>query len=103
MYLVPSSSLCYLIAFGLTYDFCEAMRLKGLIVLLFWCFMPKGEKLSPKQLDQPTTCEFQNFKILELELLVFDQNPFIAKIVLLWGRNLIMGKRGGLGFDQNYS
>jgi hypothetical protein len=21
--------------------------------------MPKGEKLRPKQLDQPTTCEFQ--------------------------------------------
>jgi hypothetical protein len=53
--------------------------------------MPKGEKLRPKQLDQPTTCEFQN---LVLEFLVFDQNPLIAKITLLWGRNSIMGKRG---------
>jgi hypothetical protein len=53
--------------------------------------MPKGEKLRPKQLDQPTTCEFQNFSV---RFLVFDQNPLIAKIVLLWGRNLIMGKRG---------
>jgi hypothetical protein len=70
------------------------MGLKGQIVLLFWCLMPKGEKLRPKQLDQPTTCEFQNFKILELELLVFDQNPLITKTVLLWGRNLIMGKGG---------
>jgi hypothetical protein len=34
--------------------------LKGQLVLLFWCLMPKGEKLRPKQLDQPTTCEFQN-------------------------------------------
>jgi hypothetical protein len=34
-----------------------------------------------------------NFKILVLELLVFDQNRLIAKIVILWGRNLIMGKR----------
>jgi hypothetical protein len=25
---------------------------------LFWCLMPKGEKLRPKQMDQPTTCEF---------------------------------------------
>jgi hypothetical protein len=23
--------------------------------------MPKGKKLRSKQLDQPTTCEFQNF------------------------------------------
>jgi hypothetical protein len=58
--------------------------------------MPKGEKLRPKQLDQPTTCEFQNFKILELELLMFDQNPLIAKNVLLWE------KRKFLVFYQNY-
>jgi hypothetical protein len=44
-------------------NFCEAMGLKGQIVLLFWCLMPKGEKLRLKQLDQPTTCEFQHFKI----------------------------------------
>jgi hypothetical protein len=25
----------------------------------FWCLMPKGEKLRPKQMDQPTTCEFR--------------------------------------------
>jgi hypothetical protein len=35
-----------------------------------------------------------NFKILELEFLVFDQTPLIAKTVLLWGRNSIMGKGG---------
>jgi hypothetical protein len=28
-----------------------------------------------------------------LEFFVFDQNPLITKIVLLWGRNSIMGKR----------
>jgi hypothetical protein len=71
------------------------MGLKGQIVLLFWCLIPKGDKLRPKQLDHPTTCEF---KILELELLMFDQNPFIAKIVLVWGRNLIMGRRGSFWY-----
>jgi hypothetical protein len=35
----------------------------GLIVLLFWCLMPKGEKLRLKQLDQPTAREFQNFSV----------------------------------------
>jgi hypothetical protein len=29
--------------------------------------------------------------------LLFDQNPLIAQIVLLWGRNLIVGKRGSFG------
>jgi hypothetical protein len=42
----------FLVALGFTCNFCEAMRLKGQIVLLFWCLMPKGEKLRPKQLDQ---------------------------------------------------
>jgi hypothetical protein len=51
--------------------------------------MPKGEKLRPKQLDQPTTCEFEKCSV---RFLMFDQNPLIAKTVLLWGRNSIMGK-----------
>jgi hypothetical protein len=54
----------------------------------------KGEKLKPKQLDQPATCEFQNFSV---RVFVFAQNPLIAKNVLLWGRNSIMGKGGVFG------
>jgi hypothetical protein len=57
--------------------------------------MPKVEKLRPKQMDQPTTCEIS--KICRVRSFVFDQNPLIAKIILLWGRILIMGKGGVLG------
>jgi hypothetical protein len=39
--------------------------------------MPKGEKLRPKQMDQPTTCEFQNCRV---RIFVFDQNHLIAKL-----------------------
>jgi hypothetical protein len=39
-----------------------------------------------------------NFKTLVLEILVFDQNPLIAKIVLLWGRISIMGKGGSFWY-----
>jgi hypothetical protein len=39
--------------------------------------MPKGEKLRPKQMDQPTTCEFQKCRGRNF---VFDQNPVIAKL-----------------------
>jgi hypothetical protein len=48
-----------------------------------------------------SSCEFQsnwisqplvNFKNCRVRIFVFDQNPLIGKIVLLWGRNLIMEK-----------
>jgi hypothetical protein len=52
MYLVPSPSLCFLIAFGFTRDFCEAMRLWGQKSSSVLVFNTKGEKLRPKQLDQ---------------------------------------------------
>jgi hypothetical protein len=39
-----------------------------------------------------------NFKILVLEFLVFDQNPLIAKTVLLCGRNSIIGKQGSFWY-----
>jgi hypothetical protein len=44
------------------------MGLKGQLVLLVWCLIPKGEKLRANQLDLLTTCEFQkNFKTLVLD------------------------------------
>jgi hypothetical protein len=63
MYLVPSHYLCFLIAFGFTCNFCEAMELIGQLVLLFWCLMPKGEKLRPKQLDQLPLVNFSNILV----------------------------------------
>jgi hypothetical protein len=61
--------------------------------------MPKGEKLRPKQMDQPTTCLL---KIEKLEFVVC-QNTLITKFGLLWGRILIMGKGEFLTLDQFYS
>jgi hypothetical protein len=64
-YILSQVRTYVLIALFLLFDilvsmyFGEAMGLKGPKVLLFWCLMPKGEKLRPKQMDQPTTCEFQ--------------------------------------------
>jgi hypothetical protein len=45
-------------------------------------------------MDQPTTCEFQKYRV---RIFVFDQNPLIAKNVLLWGINSIMGQGGVFG------
>ena len=42
-------------------DFGEAMRLKGPKMIPFWCLMPKGEKLRPKQeMDQLPLENFEN-------------------------------------------
>jgi hypothetical protein len=61
IYLVPSHYPYFLIALGFTCNFCEAMGLKGQIVLLFWCLMPMGEKVMPKQLDQLPPVYFSKF------------------------------------------
>jgi hypothetical protein len=48
--------------------------------------------LNAKWISQPLV----NFKNCRVRIFVFDQNPLIAKIVLLCRRILIMGKRGSL-------
>jgi hypothetical protein len=67
--------------------------------------MPKGEKLRPKQLDQPPLVNFKNYCVLNLS---FDQNPFnskrsplIAKLLSCEGEIFIMGKGELLTFNQN--
>jgi hypothetical protein len=71
-------------------DFGEAMGLK----FPFWCLMPKGEKLRPKQMDQlPLEENFEN------RVRTFDLSKYtrIAKFGLLWGDFMIMGKGGVFG------
>jgi hypothetical protein len=69
-------------------------------MISFWCLMPKGEKLRPKQMDQ---LPLENFlKTIELELLIC-QNTLIAKFGLLWGDFMIMGKRGSFWILINFT
>jgi hypothetical protein len=67
--------------------------------------MPKGEKLRPKQLDQPPLVNFKNHYV---DLVLFYQNlldskrsPQIAKILSYGGEIFLMGKWDLLAFDQN--
>jgi hypothetical protein len=57
--------------------------------------MPKGEKLRPKQMDQPTTCV--NFKNCRVRIFVFDQNPLVAKLVSYEGEFLLWENGGVCG------
>jgi hypothetical protein len=54
-------------------------------MILFWCLMPKGEKLRPKQMDQLPLENFENSRVRTFDL---------SKLGLLWGEFMIMRKRG---------
>jgi hypothetical protein len=60
-------------------------------MILFWCSMPKEEKLRTKQLDQPTTWEI--WKIVELEFVICPKYSY-CKIWSLVGDNFDYGKKG---------
>jgi hypothetical protein len=94
-YLVPSPYLCFLLAFGFTRDFCVAMGLKGQIILLFWCLMPKGEKLRLKQLDQ---LPLVNFKIFSESILGFLSKLFYCKKCSTVGEKFDYEKRGSFWY-----
>jgi hypothetical protein len=54
-------------------NFGEAMRLKGPKMILFWCFMPKGEKIRPKQeMDQLPLENFENSRVRVFVLAKFS-------------------------------
>jgi hypothetical protein len=69
-------------------------------MILFWCLMPKGEKLRPKQeMDQ---LPLENFENSRVELL-FCQNTLIIKSLSLVGRMFDYGKKGGFESLINFS
>jgi hypothetical protein len=61
----------------------------------FWCLMPKGEKLRPKQeMDQLPLENFENSRGRVFVLAKYSYGLLLSKFGLLWGEWLIMGKRG---------
>jgi hypothetical protein len=76
VYLIPSSFLCSIFRLLLIDIFGEAMGLKGPKMITFWCLMPKGEKLGPKQMDQLPLVNFRNnrVRIFDLSKMLLLQN-----------------------------
>jgi hypothetical protein len=76
------------------------MGFKGPKMIPFWCLMPKGEKIRPKQ--QMDQLPLENFENSRIELLVC-QKSLIVSFVKSWplvGR-MVMGKGGVFEiFDQ---
>jgi hypothetical protein len=76
-------------------DFWSGNGVQGPKMILFWCLMPKGEKLRPKQeMDQLPLENFENSRVRVFVLSKFSCCLFLSKVGLLWGEWLIMGKRG---------
>jgi hypothetical protein len=63
-------------------------------MILFWCLMPKGEKIRLKQMDQLPPENFENNRVRVFVLSKYSYCLLLSKIGLLWGECLIMGKRG---------
>jgi hypothetical protein len=66
----------------------------------FWCLMPKGEKLRPKQMDQLPLVNFENNRVRTFDL---SKYSIIAKFCLLWGRIYDYGKRGSFWHLINFT
>jgi hypothetical protein len=70
----------------------------------FWCLMPKGEKLRPKQeMDQLPLENFENSRVRTFDLSKYSYCLLLSKVGLLWGECLIMGKGGVFGSLINFS
>jgi hypothetical protein len=62
-------------------------------MILFWCLMPKGEKVRPKQeMDQLPLENFENSRVRAFVLSKYSYGLLVSKIGLLWGECLILEK-----------
>jgi hypothetical protein len=66
----------------------------------FWCLMPKGEKLRPKQMDQLPLVNFENNRVRTFDL---SKMLLLQILVSCGGEFLIMGKRGSFWYLINFS
>jgi hypothetical protein len=69
-------------------------------MILFWCLMPKGEKLRPKQMDQLPLVNFENNRVRTFDL---SKMFLLQNFVSCWGEFMIMGKGEFLALDKFHS
>jgi hypothetical protein len=59
-------------------------------MIQFWCLMPKGEKLRPKQMDQLPLENFENSRVRTFDLSKYSY----CQNLVSYGRIYNYGKRG---------
>ena len=91
VYSPPSSFLRSYCLFALNWHFWWGNGVKGPKMIPFWCLMPKGEKLRPKQMDQLPLVNFENNRVRTFNL---SKILLLQNFVSCGGEFMIMGKRG---------
>jgi hypothetical protein len=66
----------------------------------FWCLMPKGEKLRPKQMDQ---LPIENLENCRVRFFGLSKILLLQNLVSCGGEFMIMGKRGSFWHLINFS
>jgi hypothetical protein len=66
----------------------------------FWCLMPKGEKLRPKQMDQLPLVNFENNRVSIFDL---SKMLLLQNFVSCGGEFMIMRKRGSFWHLINFT
>jgi hypothetical protein len=98
VYLIPSSFLCSYCLLLLIDNFWWGNGVKGQKMIQFWCLMPKGEKLRPKQRDQ---LPLENFENSRVRILIWPKCSYCAILSLvgekLWLWEKDYGKRRVFG------
>jgi hypothetical protein len=69
-------------------------------MISFWCLMPKGEKLRPKQMDQLPLENFENSRVRTFDL---SKILLLQNLVSCGGEFMIMGKRGSFWILINFT
>jgi hypothetical protein len=81
--------------FTLSWRFWWGNGVRGPKLILFWCLMPKGEKIRPKQeMDQLPLENFWKSRVRVFCLSKYSCLPLIVKTWSLVGRRLNYGKKG---------
>jgi hypothetical protein len=76
------------------------MGLRGPKMILFWCLMPNGEKLRPKQMDQLPLVNFKNDRVRIFDL---SKMPLLQNLVSCGGEFWLWEKGEFVALDQFYS
>jgi hypothetical protein len=99
--LTPSSYLCSYCLFALNWQCWWGNGVLGPIMIPFWCLMPKGEKLRPKQMDQlPLLENFENSRVRAFDLLKYSY----CQNLVSCGENVWLWEKGEfLALNHFYS
>jgi hypothetical protein len=89
-----------LLPFARNWQFWWGNGVKGPRMIPFWCLMPKGEKLRPKQMDQLPLENFENSRVRTFNLFKI----LLLQNLVSWGENLWLWEKGEfLALDQFHS